>query len=151
MSNNSKLILAITELYNPFIHGYTKLNDPCIYGQYIIHQIINIRDFYSKTYYGIILNLLQFYFDYRRRGLNIHPVIKNYSHVLKNLQFINLNIIQINRINENKYEICIKTIWLKLLQRTWRNKLIKRKKNIQILRNPKNLRLREMGLLKLYN
>jgi len=106
---------------------------------------IDLEDFWNKDYEDCLEDLLEYYHEYfhyhQRESIIYHPIIRNYNHIIDNIDYLKLNIIQIIELPGFEQVACIKTIWLKLLQRKWkriykeRKDKIKKLKNLYILRN----------------
>ena len=144
MTNSiSSLQLGICEIFHPKLHGLTNNSSPTICTQYIIHRTFFLSEFWDMSYQEYIEQLLEHYhynFYYHRRGSIIyHPIIRNYHNILNNVNHYKLDIIQVIELSGNEQVACIKTIWLKLLQRRWKKiykeriTKIKRLKNLYIL------------------
>ena len=142
-NTTSSLQLGICEIFHPKLHGFTNNSSPNICTQYIIHHTFSLSEFWDMSYEECIEELLEYYhsnfYYYRRDTIIYHPVIRNYNHILNNVNHYKLDIIQLIELSGNEQVACIKTIWLKLLQRRWKkiykeriNK-IKRLKNLYIL------------------
>jgi hypothetical protein len=151
MKNNiSKFKLAVTELYNPYRHGfYTNIKQHHIYGHHIIHwSIDNIDDFYND------LNEIQFDLQYSndctvnfferikyQTHVNTitHPIIRNFENIVSDSKQFEIQIIEpiyvsVGNSEFDKYSAAIvKTHWIRLIQRKWREirqKRLNNRKNI---------------------
>ena len=130
--------LAICELYNPRIHGQSDNMS----SQYLIYDIISKDSFYSNEYISSINLLKNAYYDYifyqgtqRYTGL----VIRNYHNIINDANYITLNIVKYYELSSGHCVACIKTFWLKLLQRKWKRYYAKTQHIIKIMKNPHNL------------
>ena len=143
-----KFSLGICELFHPKLHGLTSNSSPYIQSHYIVHMKIDLVDFWNKDYEDCLEDLLEYYhhnFSHNRReSIIYHPIIRNYNHILDNIDYLKLNIIQIIELPGYEQVACIKTIWIKLLQRKWKRIYKDRKDKIQKLKNPRILMKREI-------
>jgi len=152
MSNINKYCLGICEIFNPALHGITSNSDPNICSHYIVHYSVELDEFWDLSYEDCLENLLEYYhnFNYIHRYESIvyHPIIRNYGHLLENIDDVNgiikLDIIEIIELSGNEQVACIKTIWLKLLQRKWKRIYKERKDKIHKLKNLRILMKREI-------
>ena len=146
--SSKKYELGICEIFNPNIHGLTDLSSPNINSHYLIHSTIELDEFWDSSYEDCLENLLEFYyhhFHYHKRITLIeHPIINNYNHILYNINHIKLDIIESIELPGNEQVACIKTFWLKLLQRKWKKIYKNRQIKMQKLKNIHNLMKREI-------
>ena len=121
---SSKYVLGICEIFHPTIHGYNSNSYPNVVNHFLLHTTIDLEDFWDNSYQDCLNDLLEFYnkdFNFSlRESLINHPTIRNYYHILYNVQHLNLDIIEVFELPGNETCACIKTIWLKLLQRKWK-------------------------------
>ena len=147
-NNNNKFCLGICELFHPRLHGFSSNSTQNIESHYIVHMEINLVDFWNKSYEDCLEDLLEYYHHnfhhYRRESIIYHPIIRNYNHIFDNINYLKLNIIQITELPGHEHVACVKTIWLKLLQRKWKRIYKYRKNKIQKLKNLYILRKREI-------
>jgi hypothetical protein len=143
MTNNFQL--GICEIYHPSLYGFTENSYPFIHNHIMIYLTIDNDDFFDSTHYDITHNLLYYYLYFNRRQTLInHPTVRNYHNITNNINNVKLDIIQIIELSGNELTACIKTIWLKLLQRKWRRILKEREYKILKLKNFRILRKREI-------
>ena len=153
----SKFKLAMVELYNPYRHGFhANITHQHIYGHYIINwSIDNINDFYNEL--DEIHCDLQYSNDcavefleqvkYETHVNNIsHPTLRNFENIALNsnqfeLQLIEpMNILVGNSIHDKYSTAIIKTHWIRVIQRRWREIRLKR---LKCMKNIFNIRYRE--------
>lgn len=139
----SKYKLAICHLYHPVLHGYT--DDSCKYIQehYLVFWDIEIDEYFYNNYYRVIEDLKAFYNDIDLSE-HPHPTIRNYLNIIKKDNYIKLDIVEIKTLDTLEEVGCIKTFWLKILQRKWKSIFNKRKEKIKELSSPLRLMKREM-------
>lgn len=146
--------LALVEPYLPIKHGIIDNKTDSMYGQYLIIDQISMKEFYNKIP-DVLLDVEMIRKMYKKQlqqlktDLNItqlHPFIKNYENIVTNPHHFQLQLIEPVTIStgpnewDNYSTAVIKTHWIRLIQRRWRETL---KKRIQSRKNVKNLRIRE--------
>jgi hypothetical protein len=130
---NSKFKLAIVVLWNENIHGVINTNEfpnSKTLSQYFINEgSVYPNEFYNKQDYK---NIKKFITDIKNRLVdkidnnifNVYDIIIFEKLIARNQ--IGLQIVE--EIEINNYNLCVlKTHWIKLVQRKWRNILKKRK------------------------
>ena len=136
--------IAICELYHPNVHGGGETVPPSISSQYIVREIVSVEEFMRKEYMMLICLMRNIY-----RGLHLpdHPLIRNFQIIHKDLDYIKLHIVQINELIGEDGMVwtvgCLKTHFIRLLQRQWRAVLRRRKDILRARKHPKALRHRE--------
>ena len=130
--------LGYCEIYKPTHHGRLNISEypdkKYIYTSLLFQLPITLDEFYDKSDNTIKK-------DWEERGpwriaLN---TLNNYNPYIRNTEAIKLNKLEIVEVlNYNGYEFCIiKTTWLKMLQRKFKNyykqTLLKRKNPINLL------------------
>lgn len=143
--SRNKYMLGVCQLYNPCIHGE---NDTEIYCHYIylfeLSNIIRYNHSRQMRHYHQSI-----YSYYRNIAYLSHPYIRNYVNIMIHRYFVNADILEIiNIIDTDGYIIycCIKkTIWLRLIQRKWKNIIKKRKDVLEKRKMICNLYCREIN------
>ena len=145
---NSKFKLAIVNLWNGNIHGEVPIiqnypSSEVLSNHFINECSISIEEFYDKDNYRYINKFI------KEINNNIYERIENnefgnyYTPIFNNI--INNNIISVHliqHINIGEYHMAIlKTHWIRLIQRRWREI---RKKRINAKKNIFNIRHREI-------
>ena len=144
---NSKFKLAIVNLWNGKIHGIVPDNEIPNEEQlskYLINDSsINRDEFFDKQNYRYIGRYIKMMNDEISYKININEFGNYYSYIFNNLiekKIIGLQIIE--PITIGLYELAmIKTHWIRLIQRRWREIM---KKRLQSKKNIFNLRHREI-------
>lgn len=150
-----KYKLAICELHIPHLHGYTNNSTKDIINHYIVTNIVELDDFYNDDYKNDIaimnecyLMWLYSYIDdidninydsdneeeiekYLVHNNISHPNIRNYNNIIDNGKYIKLDIIEVDELDGEEMVGYIKTFWLRIIQRKWKNIFKKRKEVIQ--------------------
>ena len=125
--------LAICEIFNPEIHGLTELSSKNITTQFLVHTKILPKEFYNNTYNDTIKVVKKGYYYYRWAEGPMHPIIRNYEHLLKQTRFPNLEIVIIKELEGMEQIAILKTFWLRIFQRKWKNILKSRRQTLRVL------------------
>jgi hypothetical protein len=135
--------LAICEVFHPILHGQTETSSPTINSQFLVYTLIDLQDFYNNAYLSERNSLKRY-----RQAIQIlhgsalnesHPTIRNYQKVSK--KYIRLEIIQADILPGQEEVAYLKTYWLRIIQRRWKN-VYKARKEL-ILQRSKPLALQE--------
>ena len=158
MDINPKFKLAIVELYSPYRHGFhNEKNKHHVYGHHIINYSIDVDEFYNElptlttdmkyTNIMAIKSLDIIKYEMNINTLN-HPIIRNYENIINNSKQYEIQIIEPVMVSvgdtdfDNYSAAIIKTHWLRLIQRKWREF---RKKRIADMSKLQNLQQREIN------
>lgn len=125
--------LAICEIFNPELHGLTQSSSKNITTQFLVHTKILPKEFYNNSYKDIIRVVKNGYYYYRWAEGPVHPLIRNYEHLIKNTRFPNLEIVTIKELEGMEQVAILKTFWLKIFQRKWKNILRTKRKSQRVL------------------
>ncbi len=128
--------ISISELYNRQLHG--NVNSDVLY-----HYLVYSR---FKTLDMNIINEMTHNInnEYAYLGNQSHDIFRNYKQIITRENYIKPEITECIHLNTGHYVAILKTIWLRLIQRKWKN-IIKERKNIIKKRcNLNSLRHREV-------
>ena len=155
--NQSTYVLGICELFNEKIHGFIQDNSsPTIFYHYFMRNDIPLEDFY-QNFHRIknMCNRLNIYYkNFIYFNLNIyypnHP-IQNYGKIIRSMtsfqhsyRYIKPEIIQRIILPFGGESIAIKkTIWLRLIQRTWKKIYSQQKQVLNKRKTMNSIRYRE--------
>jgi hypothetical protein len=146
--------LALVEPYLPLKHGVLDEKYDSMYGQYLIVDQIDTNEFY-KTMPDVLTEIEMIRKMYKKNLQNLknelhttklHPFIKNYEQMVVSPNHFQVQLIQPVTIStgpnewDNYSTAVIKTHWIRLIQRRWRETLRRR---VQAKKNMKNLQIRE--------
>lgn len=152
--------LGLTVPFHPYIHGYTNDSYPYICNYFIVEELFPIDEFYES--YDTIKRDLKFIRVNYKNYLTVinssplqdkkHPIIKNYSKIMKNIFYPTGRNRDIPKIDIIKYETLptqetvayIKTMWLRIFQRKWRSIYKKRQEILKKRQHPQEIRYREI-------
>jgi len=118
-----KHILAVCELIHPHIHGTSmKWN-----GHFLITWLISKDDFETNSYKEQ-LDTINYRFYEERGGYPPHPTIRTYWRQVLAKHYHNLQIVQSIQLETGEWVAIMKTCWLRIFQRRWKNILAERKR-----------------------
>ena len=136
----SKFNIVLCELYNEDIHGTTNsinlqtsyfvLNR---YKYFELDVINNDCVYYNSQYNNIVRNTLI------RDTFRNHPTIKNYLNIISSPSYIKPELSKCIYLNTGECVCILKTLWLRLIQRTWKkiyaiqNNVIKKRCSVKSL------------------
>jgi len=117
--SNTKYNLINYEIYNPYIHGKT---NAYLYKQLLVgdrYKYIDMEIIETMLYLGEYINMLV---CEKIMTMNpcIHPFIRNFRSITMQTSG-NLEIAECIYLDCDVMVAILKTFWLKLIQRTWRN------------------------------
>ena len=128
--------ISICELYNRRLHGNE--NSDVLY-----HYLVHCRyKFLDMDYINDISNNINL--EYQYLGNQTHDIFRNYKQIITKENYIKPEITECIYLNTGHCIAILKTFWLRLIQRKWKN-IIKERKNIIKKRcNPNSLTHREI-------
>jgi hypothetical protein len=145
----NKNVLLIPEIYNQYFHGKTVDSDSNIEGQFLVLQSFylnptsRISDFFKYAN-----NLCKFYKKYYEKNYYdsslSHKLLRNYNDIIKNPNYLNLQIGKIHYLKGDECVCVIKTVWLKLVQRAWKRVYKMRKRILQLRHRPDSIMYRQI-------
>lgn len=129
-ADSNKCYLALCELYYEKIHGS---NDQTMNSQYLViqrfsgnelssHNLLSTMKLYSRQYKKLV--------QQNPINMQTHPVIKNYRNIISRDHYISPQIVKCVYFPGGECTAIIKTIWIKLIQRKWKNIFKERKRII---------------------
>jgi len=113
--------IAICQPYNKYIHGQTQDSNPYINRHFMVEEVVYIEEFYNNLYRYSIQQI-------------------SFLNANRNLFLPNptLEIVEAIELPSGELVACIKTFWLRLIQRKWRKVFEKRKRELNKLKNLNN-------------
>lgn len=134
----TKYNIILCELYNKNIHGNAE-NEFLKYNYLVIVRIKKFNNSSIKKYAKLLND------GYRNYHNKSHEIFRNYKNIILKNNYIKPEISQcIYLPNEGHCIAILKTFWVRLIQRKWKNVLIKRKMCLQLRCNPNILKHREI-------
>jgi hypothetical protein len=139
--SKTRYTIALCELYNDNIHGtidsYNNINNK-IQG----HYLVNCR--YKHLHMDWIMETAEFVqLEYQYLHNKNHNLFPNYSQIIVNENYIKPEIVECIYIEDHCIAI-IKTFWIKIIQRTWRNILKRREEAFKYKKTLTAIRYKEM-------
>jgi hypothetical protein len=143
--NNRKFYMVIPEIYNKKLYGNPKLD-----GHLIIAESFDYLNKYQHSLDDFIYDIYQisnFHKSFRRQAMNNdnsnsnskftkHSLIRNYNHIIKHINYMIPEIAQCILLPTGERMCIIKTMWLKFIQRKWKQVYQKRQ---EIMNNRKQI------------
>ena len=141
------LHFAVCELYHPRIHGISPNPPKNITQHYIVREILSLEEVLQNEHQEMISTLKITYMRIRRT-LTSHPVLTNYRAIIREPDYIKLDIIQSDEIaGDDGYTWTIgylKTHYIKIIQRKWKTYYKKLQNTIRARKHPRSLQYREI-------
>lgn len=142
---SNKFCIVLHELFHPTHHGFDDDSDPNVIGHFLVHSSYQAFRLIED---GVILpdvtmdDIEEHYYQYLRSREPVlqHPVVRNYRSIIMNEKFMRPEIAQCITLSGGECVAILKTIWLRLIQRTWK-KIYKERQRILLLRcRPESLK-----------
>lgn len=109
----TKYNISLCELYNKRIHGDETSN---VLYHYLVY--CRFKKFNIKYINNLVENIQNYYNNLHNNQK--HDIYINYSNIIHNLNYIKPEITECIYLNSQHCIAIKKTIWLKLIQRTWK-------------------------------
>jgi hypothetical protein len=127
--------IILCELYNERIHGNTNC-------EVLYHYLVNTRYKHLNLYYlNEHSNEIQNEYTYLHN--QSHDIYRNYRNIINN-NYIKPQIGECIYLNTGHCVVILKTFWIKIIQRSWKNILKNRQTIIKKRCHPNSLRHREI-------
>ena len=114
----TKYSISLCELYNNRIHG--PVNSSVLYHYLVCYRFKNLNIKYINDIAESIKN------EYKFLHNKNHNIYRNYRNIINNENYIKPEITECIYLNTGHFIAIKKTIWIKLIQRTWKTVLKKR-------------------------
>ncbi len=139
--NNNKNRIVLCEIFHPLIHGLNNKSDPNIMGHYLNIDSFNIDDFYpneedDESEINIVAELHNAKYEELFNTISNHSIIRNYSNMISASNYIKPEIGVCLILKGKETVVILKTFWLRLIQRTWKNVY---KKKIEVIKRRRNI------------
>lgn len=133
--------IIICELYNELIHGRTlNLNVKS-------HYLVNIRfkKFDINALDEIVYVGRNLYNNFINTHNSItHPIFRNYKNIISRENYIKPEIAECIYLETDECVAILKTFWIRLIQRKWKNIIKTREEIVKKRLMPKSLKYKEM-------
>ena len=107
--------LAICEMIHPTIHG-----NGFYMGHYMVSWFISLDDFVKTEQYHTTLQLMKDFY-WKRETSPPHPLIRAFWNIVSKKKYYQLQIVEGQELLDGQQTAIIKTFWLRIFQRKWRN------------------------------
>lgn len=147
-NRSTKYNIAICQLYHKDIHGRTQDSNEFIDKHYILEEVVDCDDFYNNSYREMLEEHIRVNAGIIMIRNNVTPYIDEIITNTEMTQQNNINKVSIEIVEPidlptGEYVACIKTFWLKIIQRKWKKVFEKRKEKLKKFKNLNNLLKRE--------
>ncbi len=132
--------LGITELHSPCMHGFTENSSDNIEKYHILIQNIPVEEFYSDSYLEWISVIN---YELSVCPVREHPIIQNYAYITLQKDYIKIDIVENSVLIGGEMVSCIKTFWLKIIQRMYKRVYRERKEILRLRSLPRTIQYRE--------
>jgi|LakMenEpi03Aug12_release.lakeMendotaPanAssembly.Ray.scaffolds.fasta_scaffold401226_2 hypothetical protein len=130
--------LAVCTLFDPILYGTDENSTPGIENHYYIVYTFKPEKFYNNDYISMVNYTRRMV---QRRAIHPHPTIRNYNNMLPHIK---LDIVKCDELTGLEQVGYIKTFWLKIVQRRWKNVYKERQDLLKARSNPVALRERQL-------
>ena len=117
----TKYYISISELYNRRLHGNVKSD---VLYHYLVYSRFKTLDMNQINYVANNINN-----GYLELDNQTHDIFRNYTQIITRENYIKPEITDCVYLNTGHYVAILKTYWLRLIQRKWKN-IIKERENI---------------------
>jgi hypothetical protein len=127
--SKTKNNIIICELYNERMHGR---DDSEVNSHYLVHTRFKILEMnyindYLDEFREIYANLI----IANHKSIRSHNIFKNYNSIVRRRDYIKPEIAQCIYLKSDHMVAILKTFWIRLIQRTWKNVFKNRKEILQ--------------------
>jgi hypothetical protein len=139
--NKTKLTIVICQLYNSKKHGNPDANSEVEYHFIAEARFksldIRVINYFIHSYHQMNMNHID--------KITPHNIFKNYKNIVLRCDNIKPEIAECLYLSGGECVSIIKTFWIKIIQRTWKNIISERKKIIKLRCNLKSIKHREIN------
>jgi len=132
----TKYTISLVELYNETLHGSDETN---VVYHYLLHSRFKILDMTLINENTDYLNN-----EYLNLHNKTHDIFKNYKNIITRKNYIKPEITECIYLNTGHCVAILKTHWIRLIQKKWKNIIKERKTIIKKRCTVKSLRHREI-------
>jgi hypothetical protein len=140
--------LGIVDIFHPITHGLDENSSKGIENHFLCYLTFPYYEFEEERYNDLEEDLANLV-EQRQKKIDSmvnenkqHPTIRNYFQIMN--KGYNIEIVQNFDYNGEETIAIIKTCWLKIFQRKWKNFYKKRKEFIKKAKNIHNLHYRQI-------
>jgi len=142
-SSPTRYNIVLCELHNPKIHGIDPQSN--VTSHYLVDcrfKRLNMKIINANA--SIITNVYSRLITRRDARTNSHPIYKNYTNIVARKTYIKPEIAECMYLETQECVAVLKTFWIRLIQRTWKNVMRRRMAVIQKRTNPNALYNRQI-------
>jgi hypothetical protein len=142
-ASQTRYNIVLCELHNPKIHGIDPASN--VSPHYLVDcrfKELNMEIINANA--SIITNVYSRLITNRDSRTNSHPIYKNYTNIVARNTYIKPEIAECMYLETQECVAVLKTCWIRLIQRTWKNVMRKRADVIQKRTNPRALYNRQI-------
>lgn len=141
----SRFTLAVCEIHNTKLHGFTQGSSRDIKGHYLVTYNIDVNEFMNDIEEcQDILNAMEDWYDENENKTLYHDYIRNYSNIVRNPKYFQIHIVEMKELEGNEYVASLKTYLINIIQRRWRKYYANKQKIINERKRPFALLTREL-------
>jgi len=126
--NKNKYTIVLSAIYTPTIHGFTEQSDPSIKEHYLVldsyYYYTHYNTYYNTTIQKLFKNIKKRYIYYNAI-YNSELVQRNNTVARRN--YIKPEIAECIILKGGEKVAILKTFWIRLIQRTWKNLCVQKK------------------------
>ena len=133
--SSTRYNIILCELHNPKIHGIDPASN--VSSHYLVDcrfKKLNMEIINANA--SIITHVYSRLITTRNSRTNSHPIYKNYTNIVARNTYIKPEIAECIYLETHECVAVLKTVWIRLIQRTWKTVLRKRAVVIQKRINP---------------
>ena len=138
---DKKYCLVLCELHNKKIHGFDSMSDPDIRGHYMVISKFHLDDINDMNEMAELYN--DSYID--DASLQNHSIFRNYPDIISNPKYIQPHIAECIYLRGEECIAIIKTVWIRLIQRTWKRVFAERRRVWKMRANTSRLIHKEVN------
>jgi hypothetical protein len=162
-NGKNKHYLMLCELHNPALHGKDENSDPFIETHYLVYDKFDFKtgislasdsddsddsDDDNESDDSKINDVLEFlkeqYTNYNHDDAEKHPTIRNYHNIISSPNYIKPEIGEYIILHTQEAIAILKTVWLRIIQRKWKNVFAERQNIIKKRRLNASISSREI-------
>ena len=160
ISQNHKYNLVVCEIFNRYIHGFDKNSYDGVKGHYLCMHVSRNRSIFEERIYNEeddmehdvdechVCDIVDlhgaYYINYLSKPTRKHDIIRNYRKIISKNDYIQPHIAEVIYLSSGECVAIIKTMWLRIIQRTWKRIFQQRKTVINKRLHVSALNFREL-------
>ena len=127
-NSKTRYNIILCELYNEVLHGET--NDMLLKTSYLVYcRFKNLDmdyiDDFTEDFNAYYLSMI----NDNHKSVDNHSIFRNYKNIISRENYIKPEIAECKYLENNECVAILKTFWIKIIQRVWKN-IIKTRKDV---------------------